>query len=140
MKNSVVYSIWAVLYCICVGLGFAGDPEGAGKVLFILTGIISFMPPAYLAWKAKKEKNTLTFQILLGISACVLILSTVLLMLNFVSVYFSAKTGLVFHVMLVMFSAPTACCQSFALGLFLWACVFVVSLKALREQSRPGQT
>jgi len=140
MKNSVVYSLWAVLYCVCVGLGFAEDPEGAAKVLFILTGIISFMPPFYLAWKAKKSQNRQIMTLLLWISGSVLVLSTVLLMLNFLSVYFSDRAGLVLHVMLVMFSAPTACCQSFALGLFLWACVFVLSLQMLREQNRPGQT
>ena len=140
MKNSVVYSLWAVLYCVCVGLGFAEDPEGAAKVLFILTGIISFMPPFYLSWKAKKSQNRQIMTLLLWISGSVLVLSTVLLMLNFLSVYFSDRAGLVLHVMLVMFSAPTACCQSFALGLFLWACVFVLSLQMLREQNRPGQT
>ena len=134
MKKNYVYTLWAVLYCVCVGLGFVPNPAGIGKLLLVLTGLIFFLPPGYLLWRAKRENCPKTFLTLRLISAGVLALSLVLLVLNFLSVNWSANTGLVLYVLLVMFSAPMACCQYWALGLFLWACVLMVSLK-----SRPDQ-
>lgn len=127
MKKSVVYGIWAVLYCICVGLGFVEEPEGFGKFLLTASSVIFFLPPFYLAWQARKEKNRKTLLVLRLVSIAVLALSLILIVLNFLSVYFSAETGLVLYVLLVMFTAPMVCCQYWALSLFLWACVLMLS-------------
>ena len=132
MKKSYVYAAWGVLYCICVGLSFVAAENAFEKALLVLTGLIFFLPPAYLLWRAKKENCRKTFLILRLISGCVLALSTVLLMLNFLSVYWGARVGLVLYVLLVMFSAPMVCIQSWALSLFLWACILMISLPRLR--------
>ncbi len=133
MKKSVVYGLWAVVYCICVGLGFVSEPEGFGKVLLVLSGLICFLPPFYLAWRAWNEKCRRTMLVLRLVSSSVLGASLILLVLNFLSVYFSARTGLVLHVMLVMFTAPMVCIQYWALSLFLWACILMISLKKLPD-------
>lgn len=133
MKKSVVYGLWAVVYCICVGLGFVSEPEGLGKVLLVLSGLICFLPPFYLAWRAWKEKCRRTMLVLRLVSGGVLAASLILLVLNFLSVYFSARTGLVLYVLLVMFTAPMICIQYWALSLFLWACILMVSLKKLPD-------
>ena len=138
MKKSIVYSIWAALYCICVGLGFVKEPAGFGKFLLAATGLIFFLPPFYLMWLALKEKSHRTLLALRLISGCALACSTVLLVLNFLSVYFSARTGLVLYVLLVMFSAPMVCGQYWALSLFLWACLLILSLRR-SEKSSPAQ-
>lgn len=129
MKKSVVYTLWGVLYAICVGLSFVAA-EGFGKVLLTLTGVIFFLPPAYLLWK--QDRKTVRFLRILSI--CVLVLAMVLIALNFMSANWSARIGLAMYVLLVMFTAPMVCCQYWALGLFLWACVLMVTLRY------PGRT
>ena len=121
MKKSLLYSLWAVLYCLCVGLGFVDEAYGFGKFMLVLTGILFFLPPAVLVWQAWKEKDRRTLKILRLISLVVLILALVLLVLNLLSVNLTSQAGLVLHVLLVMFTAPMVCIQYWALGLFLWA-------------------
>lgn len=128
MKKSVIYSIWAALYCLCVGLGFVENPEGFGKALLVATSLIFFLPPFYLAYRAKKENDRKTLTVLRLVSGSVLTLSLALLVLNFLSVYFDARTGLALYVMLVMFSAPMVCGQFWVLSLFLWACLLMTSI------------
>ena len=134
MKKSYVYIAWGLLYAVCVGLSFVAPEDAVEKALLILTGLIFFLPPAYLLWRAKKENCRKTLLVLRLISGGVLVCSTLLLMLNFLSVYWSTRTGLVLYVLLTMFSPPIACIQSWALGLFLWACILMVSLSP-----RPGR-
>ena len=129
MKKSMIYGIWAVLYCICVGLGFVSEPAGLGKALLVATALIFFLPPFYLFFTAKKEKDRKTVLVLRLISISVLALSLVFLVLNFLSVYFSAETGLVLHVLLVMFSTPMLCGQFWAMSLFLWAILMILSFQ-----------
>ena len=132
MKKSVIYALWGILYAICVGLGFVKNAEGYGKVLLILSALICFLPPFYLVFRAKKESSRKDLLALRLINGGVLALSLILLVLNFLSVYFSARTGLVLYVMLVMFSAPMACGQYWFMSLFLWACLLMLT--------RPGKT
>ena len=128
MKKSILYIIWGVLYGLCVGLGFVKNPTGAGKACLVILGILFFVPPFYLAFQAKKEQSRKTLLALRLVSIGVLTLSLILLVLNFLSVYFSAKAGLTLYVLLVMFSAPMVCVQYWFLGLFLWASLLMVTL------------
>ena len=135
MKKTYLYAAWGVLYALCVGLGFVENATGFGKFLLVFTGIVFFLPPFFLLWQAKKEDNRKTLKALRFVSIGVLALSLILLIANFLSVYFSAKTGLVLYVLLVMFSVPMVCTQYWVLGLFLWACL----LFATRPVQRPCQ-
>ncbi len=131
MKKNIVYFLWALVYCICVGLGFVQDARGFGKILLVLSSLICFVPPFYLAYIARKEKCRKTLSVLRLVSGGILIASVVLIILNFLSLYFSAGTGLVLHVLLVMFTSPMVCSQAWALPLFLYACLLIVSCKKL---------
>lgn len=140
MKKTLIYIAWSVLYILCAALGFAQEQEGFGKFLFAATGIIFFLPPFYLVFRSRKEKDWKTVRILRFISICVLSLSLVLIVLNFLSVYFSAYTGLFLHVLLVLFTVPMICSQYWALALFLWACLLMVSLqKFSSDENSPVQ-
>jgi len=134
MEKRVVYGIWAFFYCLCVGLGFVPNPEGFDKAMMVTISILFFLPPFYLAWQAWKQRCRKTMLALRLISGGILACSLLLLVLNFLSVYFSAQAGLVLYVLLVMFTAPMACCQYWALSLFLWACVLMISIKKLPDQ------
>jgi len=136
MKKTVVYVLWGVLYCLCVGLGFVQNPVGLGKALLVITSLIFFLPPFYLIWRSKKENDRRTQLVLRCISGGALALSVVLLVLNFLSVYFSAHTGLVLYVLLVMFSAPMVCSQYWFLSLFLWASILMITLQGRRPYQK----
>ena len=131
MKQKSVYLAWGALYCLCVGFGFVTNPAGLGEILLIALGLAFFAPPYYLAWQAIKEKNRKTMLVLRLISGSVLALSLLFLILNVMAVNFSAHTGLVLHVLLVMFSAPMICGQIWVVSLFLWACLLMISLRRL---------
>lgn len=135
MKKAYVYAAWGFLYILCVILGFAENPVGLGKVVLIALGILFFLPPTVLLVQSRKENSRKTLLALRLISVMILSLSLILLILNFLSVYWSAETGNVLYVMLVMFTAPMECIQFRALGLFLWACL----LFATMQKTRPCQ-
>ena len=129
MKKTALYIVWAVLYCACMGFSFVKDPTAGEKVFLVAMSILFFVPPLYLAFQARKEESRKTLLALRLISIGVLSLSLILLVLNFLSVYFSAKTGLVLYVLLVMCSVPMVCAQHWFLGLFLWACLLMFTLQ-----------
>ncbi len=131
MKKSVLYGLWAAVYCLCVGLGFIEEARGFGKFMLVLTGLLFFVPPAILVWQARKEKDRRTLKILRLVSLLVLVLALVLLVMNLLSVNLSSHAGLVLYVLLVMFTAPMVCIRYWALGLFLWACLLIVCGKKL---------
>ena len=135
-KKTVLYIVWAVLYCVCVGLGFVSDPTAGEKVVLVTVSLGFFVPPYWLYFLGRKEESRKTNLILRLISAGVLTLTLVLLILNFLSVYVSAEAGLVLYVLLVMFSAPMVCGQNWFLSLFLWAVLLMLTLQKPRPDQR----
>ena len=129
MKKTALYIIWGVLYCACMGFSFVKDPTAGEKAFLVALSLGFFVPPFILALRARKEESRKTLLALRLVSIGVLSLSLVLLVLNFLSVYFSAKTGLVLYVLLVMCSVPMACMQYWVLGMFLWACLLMLTLQ-----------
>ena len=133
MKNkTALYILWGVLYCACVGFGFVKEPTAGEKVFLTALSVGFFVPPFCIAFQAKKEESRKTLLALRLVSIVVLALSLILLVLNFLSVYFSAQTGLVLYVLLVMFTAPMVCAQSWFLSLFLWAALMMLTLQTQR--------
>ena len=129
MKKSTVYIMWGIAYGICLVVGFIPNLTGFWRFLAVLLGVLFFLPPFYLVFRAKKAKDRKALLALRCISGGVLALSLILLALNFLSVYFSARAGLVLYVLLAMFSVPMVCIQYWFLGLFLWACLLMVTLQ-----------
>ena len=128
MKKTVLYILWGCLYALCVGLGTVEDPEGLGKVLFVLTSLIFFLPPAVLLYTAKKQGEKKTLLVLRVISILSLSMTLTLLVLNFLSVGASAKIGQRLYELLNLVSAPMLCSQYWVLSLFLWACLLWTSI------------
>jgi len=55
LKELVLYAVWFCLYILCVGLGTVETVEGIGKVLFLLTSLIFFLPGVLLlCWQNRK--------------------------------------------------------------------------------------
>ena len=132
MKKSVLYIVWGVLYCACVGFGFVKNPTEGETSFLVALSMGFFVPPFLLAFEARKEESRKTLLALRLVSIGVLSLTLILLVLNFLSVYFSAHMGLVLYVLLVMFSAPMVCGQYWFLSLFLWAVLLMLTLQGRR--------
>ena len=68
-----------------------------------------------------------------NLSLVSLITTTVLLVLNVMSVLASEAVGTGLYALLIFLSAPMVCSQYWALSVFLWACLLMVSLKLLKK-------
>ena len=133
MKKSTLYMLWAGLFIICAVLGFIPDPAGAGRVILTLISLAFFFPPMALLYRAKAEKDAFTVQLIRNLSALSLALTAVLLVVNVASAFRSVLWGNIVHTVLVIVSSPMICSGYWALSLFLWACLLVISVKLLKK-------
>ena len=96
--------------------------------------MFSFLPPALLIHQAGKQSDRHTLLLIRNLSALSLGLTLVLLVLNFLSALGSETLGAVLYGLLVVVSSPMICSGQWALSLFLWACLLMVSLRFLRRR------
>ena len=129
MKKKILYIVWAVLYCVCVGFGFVTDPSAGEKAFLVALSVGFFVPPYWLYILARKENNRKTLLVLRLCSIGILALTVIFLILTFLSVNFSDRAGFVLGVLLTMFSAPMICSQVWVLPLFLWAVLLMLTLQ-----------
>lgn len=134
MKKSTLYMLWACLFIICAGLGFIPNPTGALRILLTLISVGFFVPPALLVYRSSRNGDRHTVQLIRNLSALSLLLTLVLLILNFLSTLGSALLGRILYYVLVIISSPMVCCGYWALSLFLWACLLIVTLQQLRKK------
>lgn len=134
MKKPQLFALWAILFIICAGLGFIPEPEGAGKILCTLASVVFFLPPAVLLFRAAKVGDRNTLRLIRNLSAASLGATLVLLVANVLSALGSRLLGNVLYAMLVIVSSPMICSGSWALSLFLWACLLMASLRLLKKR------
>ena len=134
MNKKILYALWGGLFILCAGLGFIPEPSGAAG--WALTGIsvAFFVPPAMLLYQAGRESDRRTQSLVCWLSALSLGLTLALLVLNFLSVLHSQTLGTVLHHILTIVSAPMIASGHWALSLFLWACLLMVSIRQLRRK------
>ena len=130
MKNNTPYYIaWAVLYAVCASLSFISEPPGILPGLMVVLALAFFVPPAILLYRAITRKERGTLLCIGAISAASLVLTFVLLLLNFLSFEASAAAGLVLNAMLILVSVPMLCSGAWVVSLFLWAILLMICLK-----------
>lgn len=134
MRKQMLYALWGSLFILCAGLGFI--PEPSGTAAWALTGIsvAFFVPPAMLLYQAGRDSDRRTQSLVCWLSALSLGLTLVLLVLNFLSVLRSQALGTVLHHILTIVSTPMIASGNWALSLFLWACLLMVSIRQLRRK------
>jgi multidrug efflux pump subunit AcrB len=98
-----------------------------------LAALLFFLPPAALLYRAAKEKDSHTLQLIRNLSALSLVLTAVLLVVNFLTALSSEALGNFFHGMLVVVSSPMVCSGHWALSLFCWACLLMVCLQEQKK-------
>ena len=126
IKELILYGAWLCLYILCVGLGTVENIEGVGKVFFVLTSLIFFLPGSCLLVMGKQENNKKTVLRVRIIAICSLVLTVVVFCINVMA----AAAGMVspvFHDLLNVVSAPMFCSQYWVLSLFGWACLLSAS-------------
>ena len=140
MSKKMWFLLWGGLFVLCAALGFLPEPvcaptEDGGvcwlRVVMTILSVVFFLPPAVLLHKAGKEKNVPIQQLIRNLSALSLGLTLVMLILNFWSALGPEILGSVLHYVLVVVSTPMICSGQWALSLFLWACLLMVSLRQL---------
>ena len=126
-KELILYAVWLCLYILCVGLGTVEEVEGIGKVLFVLTSLIFFIPGVLLLVLAKKENNRKMALRVRIVSICSLTLTVLVFCVNVAAVAASGQMGSFLHDLLNLVSAPMFCSQYWILSLFCWACLLSAS-------------
>ena len=126
-KEWILYIVWVCLYILCVGLGTVEQVEGIGKVLFLLTALIFFLPGAWILYMGIREKNRNRILRIRIISICSLALTVIVFSVNVMAVSASAEVGRFLYDLLNLVSAPMLCSQYWIVSLFLWACLLSAS-------------
>ena len=137
MSKKLLFALWGGLFILCAGLGFIPGfsqnvSAGAQAVLTVLS-VAFFAPPAYLIYAAKKEKDAHTLKLVRGISLLSLGLTLLALVLNVLSAMGTVTMGNALFAVLIVVSSPMVCSGYWALSLFLWACLLIVSHSLLRK-------
>jgi len=135
MNQKKLLALWAAMFLLCAGLGFISLPMGGLKVFMVAAAVAFFIPPALLIRSAVNRKRPHRDMLLLirNLSLFSLIATTVVLLLNFLSVAWPRFVGDGLYGLLVVISTPMICGQYWLMSLFLWACLLMVCLKYLRK-------
>ena len=133
LKEIISYCVWLCLYILCVGLGTVEEVAGIGKVLFILTGLIFFLPGIYLLHLGKQEQNKKMILRVRIVAICSLALTMIVLSANVIAVSADASVGRNLYEMLNLVSAPMFCIQYWIVSIFLWACLLSASLMKTKQ-------
>ena len=127
VKEMILYAVWLCLYILCVGLGTVEEVEGMGKVFFVLTSLIFFIPGIWLLVLGKKEKNRKMVLRVRIIAICSLTLTVAVFCANVAAVAASSRFGSFLNDLLNLVSAPMFCARYWILSLFGWACLLSAS-------------
>ena len=127
VKELILYAAWLCLYILCVGLGTVEEVEGVGKVLFVLTSLIFFIPGIYLLVTGFQEKNRTRILRVRIIAICSLVLTMIVFCCNVSAVAASGNVGSFLHDLLNLVSAPMFCARYWVLSLLCWASLLSAS-------------
>ena len=129
MTDKTLFALWGGLFALCGGLGFFPEPN----LFTTLAALACFVPPALLLYRAGQNGDRHTLMLIRNFSALSLVLTAMLLVVNFLTALRSEALGTIVHYILVIVSSPMICSGHWALSLFLWACLLMVSLRQLKK-------
>lgn len=135
MNPKYLFALWGGLFALCAALGFIPQPTAALKVLMTLLSLAFFIPGAMLLHQNRNRGNRFLAVLVRNLSAASLILTALLIIVNFLSAFASAFWGNVFYCILIIVSSPMVCSQYWALSLFLWACLMITAAKQAKAKS-----
>ena len=130
MNNKTLLALWGGLYILCGALGFVPEPTGALRILLILCCAAFFLPPLMLI----RQGNRDVLQLIRTLALIWLILTTVLIILNFLSLGASVRLGNTLYCLLILVSSPMICGQSWVISLFGWSWLLFSSRQGLKKR------
>ena len=133
MMRKLLFALWGVLFSLCAGFGFIPEPEGIMAVVFAGFAVLSFLPPCTLLCLAVKTGNRSDILLIRNLSALSLGLTLAALIANFFTAFASEAVGQILYHILIIVSSPMICSGHWALSLFLWACLMMVSMRQLKR-------
>ena len=134
MKNRTLWILWLVLYVVCTLLSLITNPQGILYAALVLAGLAFFVPPIVLVLRAFREKNKKVLSLIRNISLASLVLTILLILMNFMTVDVSAAAGTVLYVLLILVSCPMVCTQVWVISLFGWAFLLMASITYLKQK------
>lgn len=134
MKRSTLWLLWGVFYIICAGLGFIPQPEGIVRAMLFVLSLLFFVPPGVLLYEARRHSDRALLRRLRILALASLILTQLMLIANILAAPHSEELGTAMHILLGLVSAPMFCSNYFAVPLFLWAVVLIMSFTKKKEK------
>ena len=127
LKNKVLYSIWAVLYILCVGLGTFENPQGLLKAALITIAVVFFVPGVLILTDAISRKDRRGILRIRIISAISLSLTLVTMVGFILTAATKSPAADVLYEVVILVSSPMVCGQYWLISLFLWGCLLSAS-------------
>ena len=134
MKTTIYYTLWAGMFALTAGLGLIPEPTGFTKFCLVVLSIGFFLPPALILKQQEKSGSRMHIQIIRNLAAASLILTILLIIVNFMSLMASEAAGEFLYVLLAVVSTPMLCGQYWVLSLFCWACLLLWSQSLLKKK------
>ena len=125
MNKNTLFVMWGGLFVLCAGLGFVPQPEGWVRPVLSALSLVFFLPPFFLLRGGSRE----TAALIRNLSLLSLGLTLALFVASILTAAGSERLGNFLHGVLAIVSTPMLCSGQWALSLFLWACLLMLSLK-----------
>lgn len=129
MKKHYLFALWGGLFAICAALGFIPAPGTALKILLTLLSVAFFIPGALLLHLSAKNGDRSTAELVRNLAAASLAFTLLLIVANFFSALGGETLGNILYSVLVIVSAPMVCSGYWALSLFLWSCLLMLTMR-----------
>ena len=133
MSNTVLYALWGALFVLCAALGFVTEPGEGLQFLMSTLSVALFLPPFLLNYRSAKAGDRRTLELIRNLALGWLAVTSLLLVGNFLTVFASEWLGNLLYSLLILVSSPLVACGSWALAIFLWACVFFDARSKLKK-------
>lgn len=130
MKTKQYWLWWLYLYIFCAVLSFLPEPNGFFKWVFLLLGLVFFVPGIVLVHQADIRDRLQVVKLVKKVSIIALIVDVFMICINIASTLLPDVWGTVLQWMLYVLASPMGCGQSPALTMFGWAfimsyCIYV---------------
>lgn len=130
MNKKLLFALWGGLYVLCAAIGFLPTADGALGILRTLLAILFFLPPLLLIRTGEIQ----TLRLIRNLSAIWLVLTTVLIIGNFLTVGASLRLGNMLFALLAIISSPMICGQIWVVSLFGWSYLMFAAMGGLRTK------
>lgn len=127
MKRKFLFALWGGLFVVCGALGFVSRPQGILVWLLGAMGLLFFVPPLLLLYRARAYAHRPTAVLVRNLAAISLGMTLLALVANVLSLAGSVALGDALNVVLAIVSTPMFCGQFWALTLFCWAFLMIAA-------------